>query len=291
MSAGPTVSPGMSGSFRSANVVVAHRLQQRGPAQRPCVACSASTMSSAAPGSKRSMHSTVTPDCIAAPRISVPPIQKNGNAQKNRGGSSAAPWTHRQRRRGPHDRAVRVHDALRVGARPRRVRDLREVGGHHLGLDAPRAASSLMARVDVGLGFELDRRRPRAVGAARDPDRAERRHVGEEQRRARRPPRGRARCPRASAACPGRARVRAVISVSMSPMRSTLRISAGRYVVASGITERADAARRQPRDHPLLAVREVQADAVPLPMPAAIIRLASRRDAPRPRRTSSAGRA
>ena len=46
--------------------------------------------SSAAPGSKRSVTSTVAPDCSAAPRISVPPIQKNGNAQKKRAGVPSA---------------------------------------------------------------------------------------------------------------------------------------------------------------------------------------------------------
>ena len=40
-----------------------------------------------------------------------------------------------ERGRGAHDGAVRVHDALGVGAGARRVGDLREVGGDDLGLD------------------------------------------------------------------------------------------------------------------------------------------------------------
>ena len=46
------------------------------------VACSFSTRSSAASGSKRSSQSTVNPLCSAPPSTKVPPIQKNGNAQR-----------------------------------------------------------------------------------------------------------------------------------------------------------------------------------------------------------------
>ena len=72
--------------------------------------------------------------------------------------------------------------------------------------------------------------------------------------------------------------VRAVSSVSMSPMRSTLRISAGRYVVASGITSapmRLAASQATTHSCPYGKYRPTR---VPLPMPAASMRRARRRD-------------
>ena len=82
-SLGPMVRPGISASTRSANVGWS-RIACRSVGQpSTTVACSASMRSRAAPGSNRSVHSTVAPVCNALPRTSVPPIQKNGNAQKN----------------------------------------------------------------------------------------------------------------------------------------------------------------------------------------------------------------
>ena len=72
--------------------------------------------------------------------------------------------------------------------------------------------------------------------------------------------------------------VRAVTSVSMSPMHSTLRISVGRYVVASGITSapiRLAASHATTNSWPYVKYRPTR---VPFPIPAATIRLASRRD-------------
>ncbi len=71
---------------------------------------------------------------------------------------------------------------------------------------------------------------------------------------------------------------RAVSSVSMSPMRRTLRISAGRYVVASGITSapmRLAASHATTQSCPYGKYRPTR---VPLPMPAASMRRARRRD-------------
>ena len=72
--------------------------------------------------------------------------------------------------------------------------------------------------------------------------------------------------------------VRAVMSVSMSPIRSTLRISAGRYVVASGMTIapiRFAASHATTHSWPYVKYRPTR---VPLPIPAPIMRLASRRE-------------
>ncbi len=71
--------------------VVAHRLHERGPAGDHRRLLGLHDVERRGPGSKRSMHSTVMPAWMAAPRMSVPPIQKNGKMHRILVSSASAP--------------------------------------------------------------------------------------------------------------------------------------------------------------------------------------------------------
>ena len=225
-SAGPTVSPGIAGRSRPGKDGWSRIDCSSVGHPSTCVACSRSMRSRAAPGSNRSMHRTVAPDCSAAPSISVPPIQKNGNAQKKRGGPAPL-GNAAERARRPHDGAVRVHDSLRLGTGSRRVGDLRQVAGNHF---APRPRAPGRRRS-----------RPRRRGARRSrPGSPTHGRSGRSSRsRAGRARQGgttsrsvaaaRSGTVASSMSCMSRPSTeRAVSSVSTSPMRRTVRISAGR---------------------------------------------------------------
>ena len=155
--------------------------------------------------------------------------------------------------------ALRVHNALRVRTRPRGVRDLREIRRHDLSLNG-RDQFVVDPGIDIRLGFQLDRRRPRTIRAARDPDCAERRGVGEKEWRTRRRRKARNALLQhqlhvTTEDGPSRdERVDVADPQDLADLGRTVR---GR----EGHDERADPARGEPRDQPLVPVREGEADA------------------------------
>ncbi len=132
------------------------------------VARSCSTRSSAAPASRRGITRSVTGSCRAPVAASTPPIQKNGIAHRIRLGAAEPARARdgaRPRRRLPNERAVGVHDALRVGGRSRGVHHDGEVGGTDLGLDG----GQNLVRHHVG-GPVVPTRRPPAIRIAGQDD-------------------------------------------------------------------------------------------------------------------------
>ena len=196
--------------------------------------------------------------------MSVPPIQKKGNAQNERLGSPLAVWSAASSARGAHHRAVGVHDALGVGAGTRRVGDLREVARHHLRLDRTHEVVG-----DVGgqrRRVEVDGGRPAPVARARDPDPPQERRVGEEQPRARR------------VGEPGHAGLEHLEHVATDHRGGgdqRVDVADAEHLADLGRPvggrerhhQRADAARGQPRDDPLGAVGEEQTDPGAFPQP------------------------
>ena len=260
MSAGPTVSPAMSGSVRSGNDGSSRIAWSSDGHPSTCVAWCVSIMSSAAPGSKRSMTSTVAPDCSAAPRISVPPIQKNGNAQKNAGG---APSGARSAARPPVAR-ITVPCVCTTPFGSALDPDVYVTCARSAGTTS---ASTRSSSSSVSPGGRSARRRSRSTGVAHarlvGPVTQTARSDGASGRNSRGPGRlgetGHAVLEHllhvlAEHGARGEQRV----DVADAQHRADLRRPVGRR---QRHHERADAARRQPRDDPLLAVREVQADA------------------------------